>query len=335
MKSSIKKLLLVCLLIALIIIAGCKVQPDYKKTSKETLPYEEKKILYIDSYHEGYEWSDGIMRGVRSKLNNTGVELEIHMMDTKNNPSEEFKEQAAIETKSLIEQFEPDVVIACDDNAFKYVVMPYYKDADLPFVFCGLNWDASVYGAPYKNTAGMVEVVLLDKAVDEVKEYADGEDLAFLTVDVLSEHKNAEYYETYLGFDLKETVFVDNFEDWKTSFTDLQKKVDILILGVPEGIKNFNEEEAEKFVLDNVEIPIVVEHDWLIQYGLLAYSKIAEEQGEWSAETALRILDGTNPSDIPVTTNKKGKLALNLVMADKLGIAFRPGLIKNADVIKR
>ena len=30
--------------------------------------YSGKKVLYIDSYHEGYGWSDGIVAGVKSPL---------------------------------------------------------------------------------------------------------------------------------------------------------------------------------------------------------------------------------------------------------------------------
>ena len=45
--------------------------------------------------------------------------------------------------KAEIDAFKPDVVIAADDNASKYLIEPYFKDAALPFVFCGVNWDAS------------------------------------------------------------------------------------------------------------------------------------------------------------------------------------------------
>ena len=29
---------------------------------------QKKKVMFIDSYHEGYEWSDGIVAGVKSIL---------------------------------------------------------------------------------------------------------------------------------------------------------------------------------------------------------------------------------------------------------------------------
>ena len=120
--------------------------------------YEGKKVLFIDSYHQGYAWSDGVTKGVQIKMKDTGVQLKVLRMDTKRNSSDDFKKEAAKKAVSVIKEFEPDVVIAADDNASKFLIKPYYKDAELPFVFCGVNWDAKVYGYPYKNVTGMVEV---------------------------------------------------------------------------------------------------------------------------------------------------------------------------------
>ncbi|MBC8415438.1 MAG: ABC transporter substrate-binding protein, partial [Candidatus Cloacimonetes bacterium] len=47
-----------------------------------------------------------------------------------------------------------------------------------------------------------------------------------------------------------------------------------------------------------------------------------------------KILDGTLPSDIPLQENKRGKLILNLKIAEKLDIVFLPSLLKNAEIIE-
>jgi hypothetical protein len=131
--------------------------------------YNGKKVLYIDSYHVGYAWSDGVMRGVKTALEGTGVNLKMIAMDTKRNKGDEFKKEAALKAKAEIEAFKPDVVIAADDNASKFLIMPYFKDASLPFVFCGVNWDATGYGFPYSNTTGMVEVTPVPQLIEQLK----------------------------------------------------------------------------------------------------------------------------------------------------------------------
>ena len=61
--------------------------------------YAGKKILFIDSYHAGYDWSDGIIDGVQTVLKGTGADLKIVHMDTKRNPAEPAKQQAAKKVK--------------------------------------------------------------------------------------------------------------------------------------------------------------------------------------------------------------------------------------------
>ena len=120
--------------------------------------FDDKKVLYIDSYHEGYPWSDGMTEAITGLIEGSGVELKIHRMDTKRNGSEAFKKEAALKAKAVIESFTPDVVIATDDNASKYLIAPFYKGKNLPFVFAGVNWDAKPYGFPASNVTGMIEV---------------------------------------------------------------------------------------------------------------------------------------------------------------------------------
>ena len=59
--------------------------------------YEDKKVLYVNSYHKGYAGSDPITQGIEQVLSDQGVELKIHYMDTKNNPEEVFAKAAALE----------------------------------------------------------------------------------------------------------------------------------------------------------------------------------------------------------------------------------------------
>jgi ABC-type uncharacterized transport system substrate-binding protein len=53
-------------------------------------------------------------------------------------------------------------------------------------------------------------------------------------------------------------------------------------------------------------------------YGL---TKVAREQGEWAAQTALRILAGTRPADIPIVRNQQTRCFLNSELAAKIGFS--------------
>ncbi|MCP4577870.1 MAG: hypothetical protein GY846_16475 [Deltaproteobacteria bacterium] len=66
-------------------------------------------------------------------------------------------------------------------------------------------------------------------------------------------------------------------------------------------------------------------------YALLGYLKVPEEQGNWSARTALKILDGTAPSDIPIVKNTQGALVVNARIAAKTGIELPFSIIQAAE----
>ncbi|MFC1621382.1 ABC transporter substrate-binding protein [Candidatus Omnitrophota bacterium] len=298
----------------------------------EIVEEAKKKVLFVDSYHKGYEWNDGIEKGIVNTLKDAPVELKIYRMDTKRNSDERFKKQAALEAKALIEEFKPDVVIASDDNASKYLIEPYYKDKDLPFVFCGLNWDASIYGFPCKNVTGMVEVDLIDQSMGILQEYTRGKRVAYFARRDLSEQKNGQWLKKLFFPNLVER-YVSSYEEWKQAFLETQEKVDIMIIGNYVGIADWQEEEAIKFMQENTKIPTTATGVTVVNMSLMTLLKVPEEQGEWSAETALKILDGVAPSDIPVVKNKRGKLYLNMKIAEKLHIIFKPALMRNAELI--
>lgn len=305
-----------------------------KKSENGTGKYVGKKIMYVDSYKDDYDWSVGITNGIKSVLDLTGVELKIVRMDTKNHPEEDFKISAGVAARTAIEAFQPDVLLVSDDNAFKYVVQAYYKDAALPIVFSGLNWDASVYGAPYKNTTGMIEISLTNQIIDHLRNYAKGDRVAYLSADTETERKNLENYGKLLNISFNKSYFVKTMADWETVFKKLQNETDMIIFENNAGISGWNEQEAEKFALANTKVPVGTTNPWIMKYALLGITKVPEEQGEWQAGAALQILDGVSPGAIPLVRNKKGNLMVNLNIANKLGAVFTPSILKNAEVVK-
>jgi ABC-type uncharacterized transport system substrate-binding protein len=317
-----KKILVAAICLAMAFSAG----PVFGKS------YNGKKVLYIDSYHEGYAWSDGITRGVEQVLAGTGVRLKVIRMDTKRNASDAFKHQAALKAKAEIEAFKPDVVIASDDNASKFLIEPYYKNADLPFVFCGVNWDANVYGYPYSNVTGMVEVTPIPQIIDQLKPYAKGTRLGMIAPDILTARKEADNYKKVFGYDVN-TYFARDFEDWKKGFVQLQNQVDILIVDSDGGLYNDRADEMRAFVLANTKVPTGSAYDFMAPLAMLTYAKVAEEQGAWSAQAALKILDGTAASSIPIVQNQEGSMIINAKVAQALGVDMPYELIASADQV--
>ncbi len=291
-----------------------------------------RRVLYVDSYHEGYEWSDGLTEGIRSVLDDSGVDLKIFRMDTKRHTDETFKKNAALQAKELIASFHPDVVIASDDNASKYLIVPYFKDAKLPFVFCGVNYSADDYGFPYSNVTGMLEVPPAIKLIYSLKHFKRIVKVGYMAADTLTERKDGEYTKHDVREDFIQR-YVKTFDEWKTVFNNMQNQVDVLIVGNNGGIQGWDDDEARRFTLENTRIPTGCLLDWIAPLVFLGATRSAHEQGSYAAETALKILEGTPPANIPIVGNVQANIILNMQLAKKLGITIPKSFLKIASRI--
>jgi len=61
---------------------------------------------------------------------------------------------------------------------------------------------------------------------------------------------------------------------------------------------------------------------------LVGVVKSPQEQGRWVGQATLRILEGVQPSDIPLSYNREGELFFNERIARRLGVKDLPPLAK-------
>lgn len=326
-----------CLFFLLLALIACSGSPSSSGVSVATLSagegeFSNKKILWVDSYHAGYEWSDGLEAGLRSALEGSGVQLEVFRMDTKRHP--ERCEEAGKQAWQLIQTLQPDVVIATDDNAQRCLVVPYLKGTNLPVVFAGVNWSAEEYGYPASNVTGMVEVELADRVVEIVAPFARGNRLGYVSIETETEHKIAEAYNKRFFNGAMKLYWSKTQAEFQQAFLQAQEEVDILFLGNNAGAPDWDAQAMQEFMRNQTRIPTVSINPWIAPYVLATLAKMPEEQGKWAAQTALAILKGTPISAIPLTENTRGRLILNLTIAEKLNLVLPPSLLKIAEVIQ-
>lgn len=293
-----------------------------------------KKVLFVSSYHEGLAGADDVVAGVKEGFQGSGVEMTFTYMDTKRNPTESFAKESALRVKAEIEKFRPDIVIASDDAAAKYLIQPYYRDVDLPIVFCGVNWDASVYGFPFRNVTGVKEVELVPQMLRLLRVYARGDRMGYLAADNLPERKNIEFHKKIFNLSYSTGYFVKTFAEYKAAYLQLQKEADLIVMLSPSGITGWDDVEAKTFVLENATVPSGSMVPWAAPYSLLTFSQILKEQGTLASGMALRILRGEKPLDIPITENTGGKLYINMPIAVRLGITFETKLLRLAEITR-
>ena len=293
---------------------------------------EAGRILYVDSYHQGYEWSDGIEAGLRHALRHAEVTLRVVHMDAKRNPDGEFVRRAAEDVVRVIGEFRPDVVVTSDDVATRAIAAERYADSDIPFVFCGVNWDASAYGLS-SNTTGMVEVDLVQELFDLLRPYARGVRTGYISGDTPVDHKITAIFNQRYFFGAMRSYFAHTMDEFERLYLRAQDEVDILFVRNYAGIRDWDPERARDFVVRNTRVPTGAHNPWMASLAMVTLAKVPQEQGQWAARTALRILRGTPPSDIPVAINEQARLIVNMRLAVALGAILEPALLETAEFV--
>jgi ABC-type uncharacterized transport system substrate-binding protein len=294
-----------------------------------------EKCLYISSYHKGYAWSDGVEQGLRDTVGDK-CELKQFDMDTKRKKDIASIRSAALKAKELIDSWRPDVVITSDDNAVKYVIQPLYKDHNIPFVFCGVNWTVEGYGLPYKNTTGMVEVAPIDelfRRVDSIQGRA--RTAIYIGADTLTEKKNLHRFELAAkkyNVDLNHRL-VQTTKDWVKAYKYAQQ-YDLVVIGSNSGINDWDSDLAETVVKSGTRQLSVTNHEWMMPFTILGLTKIPAEHGEWAGKAALAILNGTKPTEIPIISNRKSEIWLNETILHGSGIEMPVAYMRKAKKVK-
>ena len=295
----------------------------------------EPKCLFVSSYHQGYAWSDGVERGLRRTLAGK-CHLRQFDMDTKRKKTERDKWAAASTAKALIEEWRPDVVITADDNAAKYLIEPHFRNADLPFVFCGVNWTVEEYGFPYSNVTGMIEVAPVPAMIDEaIAVVSEAQRVMYIGANTPTERKNVNRIRKVaekrgLTFDQQ---LASSLQSWIGAYTAAQD-YDFVIMGSNAGINDWSNEKAIKAITPITRRLSVTSHGWMMPVSMLGMTKVPEEQGEWAGKVALRILGGAAPGSIPVIANRKWDLFLNPTLIDAAGVTLPPRLTSKGKVYR-
>lgn len=280
------------------------------------------RISYINSYHRGYGSSDEVMRGIEEVLKPAGISLKTFFMDTKQHNSPAHLEKVTTEILTEIEKFKPHCLIASDDNAAKYIIAPHFKQGPLPVVFCGVNNSCGQYGLPTPHVTGMLEVLPVEQSITILKRM----DPKIKTLTVLTENTTSARANRELLTPVYEAqglttryVLVDTFEQWQAAFLQANQEADLICLPTNGAIKNWQADQAQKLLQENLRVPVLTHDDFMMPYAVFGLTKVAREQGQWAANTALSILNGQSPADIPVTQNQQTEMYINQTLAERIG----------------
>jgi len=156
------------------------------------------RILHINSYHQGYSWSENIFQGIQSRLFAENIEFDALHLDSLTNDSE-FDMSKVYETaEEKVASFKPDVIITSHELATRYVITPIVENYNIPIIYTGMHGDPSKYNFPKDQVTGIVEFAMIEPLVDLLEQYSEGGRVGLLTIDSLCARTVKDDYEDIL-----------------------------------------------------------------------------------------------------------------------------------------
>ncbi|WP_317918022.1 ABC transporter substrate binding protein [Vibrio sp. MACH09] len=100
---------------------------------------EEKDVLVIQSYHQGYAWSDQFQSGLSEVLERNNIVNRVVYLDTKRHQSEAYLQQLIQLYQQKFQRERFRAIVAVDNTALNLVnrLASYIKDT--PVIFSGIN----------------------------------------------------------------------------------------------------------------------------------------------------------------------------------------------------
>ncbi len=295
-------------------------------------PAGDRKVLVVHRYHPEYPWEQNISAGIEKGLENSASEVRTLYMDTKRRNDEASKVAAGEKAAELVADWNPNVVIACDDDAQRYFASRYVGRSTPNVVFCAVNGDAATYGYPAPNVTGVLERPYFQ----ETMKFLDILSPGFKRIALISEESItsdlAFRFMTTDGspFEIASKTKCSDFAQWQKAVMDAQDKAGAIGVYTYHSLKkagtdeNMDPAEVMRWTVASSRLPVVGFLDFAIADGALCgMVESGEEQGLRAGQIARMVLNGRRASEFPIVkTGLHGRKLLNIEAAKAKGIAI-------------
>ena len=272
------------------------------------------RILYINSYHRGYIWSDGIEQGLREKLNSSGRKTDVYVefMDTKRFPDPAYLPMLSEVFAMKHGKVRYDAIVVSDNIAFDFAV----KNRDQLFpnttlIFCGYNSFRPDVLKGIMNVTGVNEEIDFTGTIDmALSVHPQPRTLVFITSDYYTAGKrNQDTVEKKLIPDYQNRFKIMQFknqylQELEQHLAELQPHTLVFVFGAPFDNREAEFTEAEEYyhrMAAASTVPAYSFWDFVLNTGIMGGNIITgPDQGQKVAELVLRVLDGTPADSIPV-----------------------------------
>lgn len=285
------------------------------------------RILILHSYDKNYPWVRDVNIGLNRMFDKrTDYALRWYYMDTKRHPSPEFVTNAGMAARRMIDESRPDIIIAVDDDAQKYVSRYYLNRPDITLVFTGVNNRAEAYQFDRaNNVTGVLERIPL-AALKECLQVISHQQSSPIRLQFIGDHSTTvqldEAYTQQFNWSpmqLQTAKLVDTYREWQQAVKESAGKTDFLIISGYRKIARSTSDhtlvppkELMTWTENHSPVPIIGVNAFVSEEGgMLAIGTSGYEQGEVAAKLAIALLDHhTPPKQLPFVISHQFVVAM-------------------------
>ncbi|MDG3086058.1 ABC transporter substrate binding protein [Vibrio hannami] len=301
------------------LLCSLALQPAYAE--------RKKKILVLQSYHQGLEWSDNVSAGIQEIFAPLQTEYEVYYeyLDSKRNAGSEYLAKIAnyINLKNSNVQYE--LIITVDNNALSVLnqgIVNFHGNP--PVIFTGLNNYKPELISNIEQVTGIVETTDHKSTIDLM----------------LTLHPNSKNITVILDQTPTGNQIYKDFRKFEKYYPDVtfQYLRNFLLTDIPQIVRNFHEDEllylltfnrdsANNFISYTEGIEMIVRHTKAPLYGSWGFyldkgivgGKLTtgKLQGKTAGEIALRILNGQSPNSIEILKNSPTQFMFDYAYVSK------------------
>ena len=299
------------LLIAFVLLAG--------------FHWSKPRILILHSFDGSVrsvvKTNEGINRILAA--NRQPVSVRWHYLEMNRLPDEPARQLAAAAAQRSIEQFDPDIIIAVDDEAQHYVAYRYADHPKIKLVFTAIDQSPDVYGYLGKNNVtGISELLPLGAIRETLLSARSGQParIAVLTSRTPTGMSRLHQIESFDWAPHKMAGIhaLPDFASWQKAVNDMAQNVDVILVVSHNGL---HASKTDASLVPGTEIvrwlneharplSIGASSEYIEEGGALAIYPSGEEMGELAAVYALDWLKSRGKKNLPFTESAHFRIGL-------------------------
>ena len=287
---------------------------------------QNQDVLILNSYHKSFKWTDDQVSSIQKVIKNNlkSTEIYIEYMDTKRIYNPEYLAELRDMYRLKYKPTNLDTIITTDDNALRFALQHHEQIfGGAPISFCGINNYREHLITKHPKATGIVEVLDIKETLDLIFKVHPQTHTIVVVVDGTPTGKgqlkdvrsiSPEYIEKGIQFEY--------IQGEKTTHQELFAKLQSLSPGsivlLTVWLRDKNEvylspSKGGSLISQSSAVPVYGIIDLYFGEGIVGGKLLnSRVHGKIAAEKAVRIMEGTKPSQIPVTRS-----SVNPYMFDK------------------